>query len=1356
MRSDRRGLALVLVMTVVLALTIIATPFVLSMILQERSGTMSRYASQADWGADGARNFALWKLMPGLDPLERRAGANASYYYDVPAEFDVRLDDATLASRLNIADPKGSIWGLSVHDEQGKLNVRTAPDRAINRVKATVDDRIVSHKDFLTLYSGRDSTWVVPQRIRSMGSAQPGMNSGPGLWCDSLHVLAPESRVRISKPGLPTFYAKVTSNEKASGGPGLSTSPAIPASYMEGVIEVEARHPVNINTARREVLAAVFDGLAFVNQPASTIDAATANRLANAFFDKRLPRLEEFLRLLGQQGLNPLQYQVVALNAVCPSWAALSSTGTVPFCFKSYDVYTVEGGATMSNPAGASVASRGFREVVSVSPPLPLTLICESQLDFDSMVKTLAVSLNRRDLLGFPYGNRITTYPNILPSPYPTAPPSKPPGQAAVALKSQQGANEAYVMAVPGVDFRGASARYYEQDLLPGWPSFRAREHFDNDQEGMKVSGSPFTLGWQRAFTTMPPPSEPPNSAPAPEPHVAAGGVEFWARFDSVGSPTTIFDIRERDTTNRLTLRIEGRELILTACDGTIPGAQNALLDDGTAEIRQPFVPLADTWYHFGAYWQGTRYAQLALLVDGFAHPDQKFGHYASDGTKVIWKLTQGLPATGGSLSLANQDVLPPNTLSPFLIGGEVVLYDYSAGTLVRGARGTTAVAHQPQTTVSVFGYASRLVVDQIQAYYGGTTPTQPVDYRRIPVGGGTLVFDFGANPQAVVRGDKFNPMNPIMRWVDSMQGDIYVLSADINAFPEQGYILIDNEAIFYTGRSTGAIPAAVGANAKFTGCVRGQSTTLAARHDNDTGVAMWGFSTTDTDPQRYDPVSILQIGDEWFGPLRPDDNGRAGYWIPFVYSNNPVSMRRGITVFMSIPGAHSKGDEVIPTFLVRDPEGTESLGRGDLVTVMDAMNNKEVRTVNHASPVKVPQGQTPLWPEDRWRWQAPLQIAAFRSNVSREVAADGFHSRILKFPSGELLGLNWLANAGSAQLSIGGFAGTIDEVKCFAGERRRLRLAAELAEAGTSLAVTAPEITSQYGGLLKIGDEYMGYGEHQNQMLTQVKRPWLGSTGEVHDLGDPVFWLRWVPITTLSATVEATDRDIPLRADLLGLPEDRRVNPRDPLRRNYSKGYVLIDEELILFEWNADQTLGMPPKFDGSGGLYRGMFGTSAARHDAATALVYGIPWRYWDTYKVREFDNTMSYWQWSTRLDGANWRSLQWTEEIPSGDKNIVVHALLRLDGKAEFWEAPGQTGNVGAHLFEFAGGGGKKTINRSGYQQDAGQLDVRFYWEYKPSSFDARAPWTAHSWKRAPKIKELRVEYDRPTQVLHHEDR
>jgi hypothetical protein len=250
-----------------------------------------------------------------------------------------------------------------------------------------------------------------------------------------------------------------------------------------------------------------------------------------------------------------------------------------------------------------------------------------------------------------------------------------------------------------------------------------------------------------------------------------------------------------------------------------------------------------------------------------------------------------------------------------------------------------------------------------------------------------------------------------------------------------------------------------------------------------------------------------------------------------------------------------------------------------------------------------------------------------------------------------------------------------------------------------------------------------------------------------VHDAGDRVFSLYWIPVSTLASDLTATDRDIRLNQRLPGQPRDTRFGP------GYRKGYLLIDTELVLFEWNGQNPyteLGMPPKWDGTEGLYRGMFGTQPASHAAASSLVYGIPWRYWDTYKPLEFDNTMSYFQWSVRLDRAKWQKIRWTEEIPENDPLIVVHCLVRIDGKREFWEPSDRN-----FLFEFTSPG-NHTLNRIGSQGEAGQLDVRFYWEYKAGAYNALQPWTAHSWKRAPKIKEIQVDYDRPTQVLYHEDR
>jgi hypothetical protein len=1351
-------LALVLVMTVVLALAIVATPFVLSMILQERTGTVARYASQADFGAEGAKNYALWRLMLGVDPVERRygTGVTASYYFDTAQEFDVRLDDIYL-QRLKIADPKGAIWGLAVQDEQGKLNVRSAPLGALTTLAAAVTGRsnvqplqfaqlsVPAAKDYVTLYSGRDASWVAPQKIRT----PPGGGGGAGFTADNLFVLGPHSRVRVSKPGLKPFEAVVTANAvlgNVTPPPNFSTSPPIPAAYAEGIIEVEGRHPVNLNTARRETLIAVFEGLRWHNEPQSLIDRGAAVQLAQALAGRPIQRLDQFLLVLAGLPLRDEQRKVVAVNAVCPTTAWLEGSGTVPFCFKSYDVYTLEAFSSVNNPSGAEMAGRGFREVVSVSPPAPLVRSVESQLDFDLMLaagSSLAGLIRGGRVSNYPFGSRMMSFPNMLIPPGLPPEPGQAYGPSDTALKSQQkpgpGGNEALVTLVPARDYRGGSDPQYERDLQ-GWLNNQPRDHFDGALEGKRLTNQAQTYPWPQIFTTEPPPSMNPGPGRM-RPDVAGGGFEVWVRFNTVTNPIPIFDIREQDWSNRLSLRVENNELILTACDATV-GTAVDLIDNGAAEVRMPFSPVTETWYHVGAYWKSNRYAQLALLVDGFAHPQQKFSHVSPEGNRVITKLTGAMSPTSTTIALQDDSFLPSN-VTPLLVGDEIMVYDKAAGILVRGARGTTPVQHPAQATVSIFGYSSKIKNGQV-VVPGGQYPPAVYD-QGITLGGATLSYSFGQNPTATVAGDKQDPMT--MQWyVDSSQNQIGVMTPNIMDFPDQGYITVNQEVIFYTGRSTGGLGGMPPGTAKFTGCVRGQHGTTAVQHNSGAPIRMWAVPVSSTN--NYHDVTIIQAGDEWFGPVRKDP-GRP-FWISFLGpGGNPLPLLRGPVVMGHPQLAHTAGEPVNPTFLCAnsDPRAgvVYNVGRYDRVTVTDASNFKEIQRVRNTGPPPPVFGQPP-WSGMQVNVPGGQgQIVAFEGSVVRPYMPDDLHVRLLKFPSGELLALNWIQQV-DPRFSIGPLDGTIDELKIYAAGDRPLSLRAEMTAGDNQVQLSQGGVAAQ-GGCVKVGDEYIGYGLAAGNALQQLKRGWLNSTAEVHDAGDRVFNLGFLQVSSLAADVAATDKEIQLNQRFVHRPDRTR-------RREHERGYVLLDNELVGYEWVNGTTLVLPARFDGVSGLHRGMFGTSPASHTAGQCLAYGIPYRYYDGYKPREFDNTMPYFQWSTKMEMARWGSLTWQQEIPQKDSNIVVHALVRVDGRGELWDPPGQTDQT--LVWDFTMPGATNRIDRVGYLQDAGQLDVRFHFEYRPGSFDAAQPWNAHSWKRAPKIKELRVEYDRPTQTLYHEDR
>jgi hypothetical protein len=1367
-RRDQ-GLALILVMTVVMALAIIATPFVISMLLQERTGTTARYLSQADYGADGAKNYAMWRLMMSVDPIERRGGSGlfSSYTYDTLQEFDIRLDDPTLNARLKISDPKGSIWGITVQDEQGKLNTRTCSLTALDTLSKMVDGRVINLKDYLTIYSGRDASWVCPQRIRAVGYDK-GTPSGGGITVDNLHVLAPKSRVRVTKAGMKSMETRISGNAllASAGNNGFTTDQSV-TGYLDGVIEVEQRHPVNVNTAKRETLIAMFTGLHLWDpktggvMAGSEVDQSSAMQLATRFAGRDLQRLESFLLALAGTSLNINQKKAVALNAVCPNAAMLMQSGTVPICFKSYDVYTLEAASSMNNPAGTEVAGRGYREVVSVSPPTTLHRWCESQYDFNQMISQLATAMQGLDpklaFGGYPYGNRLLSYPNPITQ------------MADTKLKPQGKGSEAYVTVLPAEDHRGELLdNRFEGALTGNWDSAHNRSHYATEMDGKKTSG-PETFDWTQFFAfNFVQEDDPPQSTQRPD--TGSGGFEIWTKFDSDPGSASIFDIQEQPTTNRVSLHIEGGDVILTAADSTIPYSStmadaNGKYANGVAEIhftpmKKDFKLSPETWTHFSAHWKSNRYADLALLIDGFSHPDAKFGHFTGpSGTPLMTKLSSALTPMATTISLNDSNAVPSSELTPIQVGDEVILYDSSGSSAaIRGARGTQALDHPSQAVVSMFGYSSKIRNGQVKATYNnGYTVT--MDFNSIPQTNATLKFNFDIAPSAQVAGDKMNPGPPPFYEIDAIQNQIGVIG-NVMGFPDQGYIRIDNEIIYYTSRSTapvgGSMPLSTG---QFAGCQRAQFGSTAATHRSLATVQMWSIAVTNLN--NYPSPTIIQVGDEWFGPVLKDPTGK-NFWVGFMNptGNVPENFQRGYQCLYSIPQSHTSTEKVIPTFLGRDvnswpSQNLASMGAGDRVTLVDASNQKASARIRRASTDPRPNLTPPPAQPVSFGIQGnpqPSQIVALYDHATRAWVADDLHVRVLKFPSGELLSRIWLDTA-MPKVTIGPIGGQIDELKAFAGSKGRIRLIQQAGAGDASLQVNHTAIPfKQDGGLLKIGDEYIGYGQWTDGgtqgTVNPAKRGWLNSSQELHDRGDGAFYLSWIPVSALASDVTPDDKVVHLKQHLSGDP------------KKYTKGYVLVDNEMMLFEWNdangqnAGQTLSMPPRWDGTTGLYRGMFGTQAQQHSAGQSLVYGMPYRYYDTFKAREFDNSMVYFQWSVKMDLAKWNTFSWVQELPPTEKNIVVHAFARVDGRGEFWDPPNMNDNV--LLVESVMGGAKAKLNRTSYLGDAGQLDVRFYVEYKPGSFDAQNPRTAESWKRCPKIKQIEVEYDRPSQTLHHEDR
>ncbi|MBI2901026.1 MAG: hypothetical protein HYY17_12645 [Planctomycetes bacterium] len=156
------GTALVLVLVVVLMLALIGTYFVSAMTAQERTAAAATRQTQSAYGAEGARNYAVFRLLHGTDHFERRHPKDpfGTPFHDTRVEFEPRIPDG----------PKGtdSIRGIQVRDEQSKVDLRTAPPALRERLRRGFDSPILDFRDAVTIHAGRDARWVFPQRIRAM------------------------------------------------------------------------------------------------------------------------------------------------------------------------------------------------------------------------------------------------------------------------------------------------------------------------------------------------------------------------------------------------------------------------------------------------------------------------------------------------------------------------------------------------------------------------------------------------------------------------------------------------------------------------------------------------------------------------------------------------------------------------------------------------------------------------------------------------------------------------------------------------------------------------------------------------------------------------------------------------------------------------------------------------------------------------------------------------------------------------------------------------------------------------------------------------------------------------------------
>jgi type II secretory pathway component PulK len=1071
MRRRDGGFAMLLVIVVSVALIAIAIPFAISMRAQERGAKGGADRAQARYNAFAGRSHALSGVVRGHEASEE--GTRARAPFDTPM-VDGFEEYAVSWSQLRAgeqAEGAMKLRGAQLQDEQAKVNVRTAPQAVIDRVKSRIDPRVADERDYLTEYSGRTAAWVAPQTVRGI---IPGGNLT--LVIDSNQSYAEGARIRLTGNGAPAYGTVVTVDPR---NPQIEVQ-GIPesASDVGAVVEIECRHPVNINTASELVIAACLEGLALRNKiTEDQVLPSEASALAAAIVKRgRFDTIEDFQKFLGEQrGLTVISNNdelAIYINFLNPTAHRLAGTGTVPFSLNSWSFVTVVSHGMQDLPSGAVAASVDMRDVVEMAPSGVLRWRCRSQYDLEKIVK-------------LPTANMVQTWPMCV---------------AAREVPSQDRGTDAWVKTVTGRDGRG------------NWP---IQNHFDPWLMGQKAAGTPI-------------PTRAPNifQIPGGQVDIDAGACEMWVRTNA--GAFTVFDVGPEQWSNRLHLSY-GYDTIQSA---TVLKLQlkDATLDHAYAQITHAATLTSDTWYHLGGYWKGTKMGHSMVLLDGM--PVGRYGVWTETGQS--WHTTLAAPLLAGDTTISTATTTAgfpvPGAIE---IGTEVIEYTSISGNgfggLRRQARGTVIPAndHAIGAGVTVYGYGNKLAAATIT--FPNLTSIPALVFSHLETGGGALTHDIGVDTFSECGGPPPAGIPPVA--FPAGATSLTITSGDGVNYPTRGWLSVGLEVIHYDNRTSDT----------FTGITRGLFTTTDSNHLQGEPVALFGFHVTDNSNYLGDATNptVISLDDgvacEWVGPVvKEGTDGWRGVVATLGAITFPVRIRANPNPpppqpdFWRTPAiAHVAGSAVLPTFALERMYG--GAGDGDSITLVEQnMATREAHVIRRAR-------RTDLDLDTNIVTASPdFTLASLSANVLKDWIPDNLYVRALKFPSGELMAVqtNQLSVAGSAMPdSPGGITGHIDELRLITGPKNlQFLISADVTAADTTIPIANVGGMDTEGGAILVGDELIGYAsiDTASNELLNCTRGYLGTTPAAHGIGERLFNLSFLAIASLTAAVPVGGRDIP------------------------------------------------------------------------------------------------------------------------------------------------------------------------------------------------------------------------------------
>lgn len=505
---------------------------------------------------------------------------------------------------------------------------------------------------------------------------------------DSTRWMAPGSTVRI-RDSVSTELALVVSVQ-GSGEVVLDRILAQDYLPFEAIVEVLARRPVNLNTAPRAVLVALFLNLQVAGQN-SRVTSDEATELADLVIESRpLIGFQDLLErvVLPAAGIAKLPGDAPVVPerlrggaAFLDAWDAVAvyanglnandstlAWSTMPYGFTTRDVYALELRAAMNAPSGVLRYAAVRDEVTAIAPQRELIRLWARQEDFDD---ELRLSLEAPWWLSGP--NATSQWDGG------TIPPSR--------LWSQLGTFEGRTF-LPGVsespetansDVPPTPVRTFPSRSETAWialmPTRLAEteklkgrvEHFDHETKDVEGRYLPdetleYASDDDRVRWTG-------ESAPLLRSHALSMWIKPRAtsggRFMDVGGVSPDVD--------RSLLQIDGDDLVLRVIDGYGDHRDTTFAERGEMRYsisKSPGLP-TDVWSHVEVDVRGNRPSQMHMLVNGLAH-----GVRTPGLTRLTGALTQG----SATLAVESTEGFPGRCV--VRVGNELIEVAVSGGSM--------------------------------------------------------------------------------------------------------------------------------------------------------------------------------------------------------------------------------------------------------------------------------------------------------------------------------------------------------------------------------------------------------------------------------------------------------------------------------------------------------------------------------------------------------------------------------------------------------------------------------------------------------------------------------------------------